>query len=422
MVRDSGRPLAVPVKEEMEARFGADLADVRLHVGPAADRSAAALGARAYTSGSHVVIGKGGGDKHTLAHELTHVIQQRHGLVAGTGGLTISDPSDRFEQEAEAAANRTLSGPAAPPARTPSVAAAGVVQRALDHSKQGAVGFGAETETPGTPGSGVRVKRAWLRTDGSVTGSEPFQDPEGYGYIRSLHLTNFWIRFHLVNNLAGGPGSSNNLVPASKRDNSQYEKTIESHLKDDVDDAETNGEEVFFGVEVDYSTVPPLTATARQQQNAPFFPTSLQVFHEKYDTGTSAWVKDGQNGQHFIFADREPTDTANPVAITALTLTELTNRVPGYGWDADDVAFLNSLGGVRRTEFEGAIDKYSGEGAALAVEYAFNDMTFSTPTAVTGKRVHAAKASFYERITGQKNGDKALVALSGLIAQGAIYL
>ena len=30
VVRDSGQPLAVPVKEEMEARLGADLADVRL--------------------------------------------------------------------------------------------------------------------------------------------------------------------------------------------------------------------------------------------------------------------------------------------------------------------------------------------------------------------------------------------------------
>lgn len=46
-----GRPLAAPVREEMEARFDADLSDVRLHAGPAA-RAAATLGARAYTVSS----------------------------------------------------------------------------------------------------------------------------------------------------------------------------------------------------------------------------------------------------------------------------------------------------------------------------------------------------------------------------------
>jgi hypothetical protein len=97
----------------MEARLGADFDDVRLHTDPAAQRSAAAIGARAYTSGGHVVIGAGGTDKHTLAHELAHVIQQRSGPVAGTEcgqGLRISDPSDRFEREAEVNAKRAMSG------------------------------------------------------------------------------------------------------------------------------------------------------------------------------------------------------------------------------------------------------------------------------------------------------------------------
>ncbi|MBS2537019.1 DUF4157 domain-containing protein [Catenulispora sp. NF23] len=111
-----GSPLAAPMRAEMESRLGADFSDVRLHTGGAAQRSAAEIGARAYTSGNHVVIGDGGGDKHTLAHELTHVIQQRRGPVAGTdngSGLKVSDPSDRFEREAEANATRALSSPLA---------------------------------------------------------------------------------------------------------------------------------------------------------------------------------------------------------------------------------------------------------------------------------------------------------------------
>ncbi|MER6108570.1 DUF4157 domain-containing protein [Streptomyces hirsutus] len=115
VLRSAGKPLAAPVRRDMESRFRTDFSDVRLHTGAAAARSAQAIGARAYTSGSHVVIGGGGGDKHTLAHELTHVVQQRQGPVSGTDhgtGLRISDPSDHFERAAEANARRVLSGPA----------------------------------------------------------------------------------------------------------------------------------------------------------------------------------------------------------------------------------------------------------------------------------------------------------------------
>ncbi|MHC3461551.1 eCIS core domain-containing protein [Streptomyces flavovirens] len=111
VLRAPGRPLDGPLRQEMESRLGADFSDVRLHTGSAARDSAAEVGARAYTSGSHVVIGDGGGDKHTLAHELTHVIQQRQGPVAGTdngSGLSVSDPGDRFEREAEANAVRVM--------------------------------------------------------------------------------------------------------------------------------------------------------------------------------------------------------------------------------------------------------------------------------------------------------------------------
>ncbi|MGW4727001.1 eCIS core domain-containing protein [Streptomyces sp. NPDC004291] len=77
VLRSGGSPLDEATRTDMEARLGADFSDVRLHTGAAARRSAAEIGARAYTSGSHVVIGDGGDDRHTLAHELTHVVQQR---------------------------------------------------------------------------------------------------------------------------------------------------------------------------------------------------------------------------------------------------------------------------------------------------------------------------------------------------------
>ncbi|WP_374199051.1 DUF4157 domain-containing protein [Streptomyces sp. GESEQ-35] len=115
VLRAPGRPLDDAARTDMESRLGADFSDVRIHTDGAAKASAAEVGASAYTSGSHVVVGEGGADKHTLAHELTHVIQQRQGQVAGTdngAGLRVSDPSDRFEREAEASARRVMSRPA----------------------------------------------------------------------------------------------------------------------------------------------------------------------------------------------------------------------------------------------------------------------------------------------------------------------
>ncbi|MFI8341172.1 DUF4157 domain-containing protein [Streptomyces sp. NPDC085639] len=115
VVRAGGRPLDGSTRADMESRLGADFSDVRIHDDSAAKASAAEVGARAYTSGNHVVIGEGGADKLTLAHELTHVIQQRQGPVAGTdngAGLRVSDPSDRFEREAESNARRAMSGAA----------------------------------------------------------------------------------------------------------------------------------------------------------------------------------------------------------------------------------------------------------------------------------------------------------------------
>lgn len=130
----SGTPLDPSLRTEMESRFdGEDFSGVRVHTDTVAQRSAAEIGARAYTSGSHVVWD--GRDKHTLAHELHHVRQQRQGAVPGTdngSGLRVSDPSDWAEQEAETTARQVMGGPAPvqratdgpPRAEAPSAAAA----------------------------------------------------------------------------------------------------------------------------------------------------------------------------------------------------------------------------------------------------------------------------------------------------------
>ncbi|WP_433287349.1 eCIS core domain-containing protein [Pseudonocardia sp. CA-142604] len=107
-----GRPLDAEQRREFEGPLGADLSSVRVHSGDTASSSAAAaVDAQAFTSGDHVVFG-GPVDRHTLAHELAHVVQQRRGPVAGTDngdGLRVSDPGDRFEREADATADALVS-------------------------------------------------------------------------------------------------------------------------------------------------------------------------------------------------------------------------------------------------------------------------------------------------------------------------
>jgi hypothetical protein len=107
----------------MESALGHDFGDVRVHTDAAAAGSARAVQAQAYTVGSHVVFGEGRYQpgstegRRTLAHELTHVVQQRQGPVDGTplarsagdtGGLQVSDPGDPFEREAEAVADQVV--------------------------------------------------------------------------------------------------------------------------------------------------------------------------------------------------------------------------------------------------------------------------------------------------------------------------
>jgi len=78
-----GQPLNAETRAFFEPRFGADFSRVRVHAGAGANESAQALNALAYTTGHDVVFGRGqyqpetAAGRRLLAHELTHVLQQR---------------------------------------------------------------------------------------------------------------------------------------------------------------------------------------------------------------------------------------------------------------------------------------------------------------------------------------------------------
>lgn len=129
-----GQPLDTDTRADMEARLGHDFGDVRVHTDDGAHQSAKAVNAHAYTVGSNVVFQRDQYDpsstqgRTTLAHELTHVVQQRSGPVDGTpaeGGIALSDPSDRFEREAAATAERAMAAPEPASAAAPAAASVG---------------------------------------------------------------------------------------------------------------------------------------------------------------------------------------------------------------------------------------------------------------------------------------------------------
>jgi hypothetical protein len=79
--------------------------DVSVHTDATADALARSVSARAFTVGRDVFFAAGTYRPHTgdgrrlIAHELTHVAQQRGAPM--TGPLTVSDPGDALERDAE---------------------------------------------------------------------------------------------------------------------------------------------------------------------------------------------------------------------------------------------------------------------------------------------------------------------------------
>ena len=116
-----GQPLPQPLRRDMEQRFGAPLEGVRVHTGADAAASAGAMGARAYTHQQNVVFGHGAYNpasavgRGLLAHELTHVLQQRGGAGGGVqrsvadgggaGGSAADGAARQAPDEREAEAN-----------------------------------------------------------------------------------------------------------------------------------------------------------------------------------------------------------------------------------------------------------------------------------------------------------------------------
>jgi hypothetical protein len=84
--RGRGEPLPKDLREEFEGKFGADFSGVRIHRDAEADELNRSIQARAFTNRQDVFYRQGAYEPGSLsgqaliAHELTHVLQQRGGL------------------------------------------------------------------------------------------------------------------------------------------------------------------------------------------------------------------------------------------------------------------------------------------------------------------------------------------------------
>jgi hypothetical protein len=271
----------LPHADSIQRAFGRhDVSRIQAHVGGEAAASAGAMGAAAYATGDHVVLGHST-DLATVAHEAAHVVQQRAGVQLKGG---VGAAGDQHEQHADAVAARLTAGEsaedlldhygggggAAQVQRKPKTViedidlknhAAGegpgalaTVDAAAGTKEQHAVQFGALVNDCGS------YMDAYLYNDDKPQGSAPSVRPSWWAAMMAdpgtdkAWVSNNVVQGHLLNHNLGGPGDDmRNLTPFAKSTNSQHHSYVEKAAKD----IKARGNILHYTVSVDYSKSPP---------------------------------------------------------------------------------------------------------------------------------------------------------------------
>lgn len=111
VLNSPGQPLDAETRAYMEPRFGHDFSKVRVHADGKAGEAAGAVGAAAFTSGRSIVFApdrytpENNVGKQLIAHELTHVLQQRAGFQR-----TDRQAIESAEHDADQLSARVLAG------------------------------------------------------------------------------------------------------------------------------------------------------------------------------------------------------------------------------------------------------------------------------------------------------------------------
>jgi hypothetical protein len=126
--RGGGQSLDAGLQRSMGQAMGADFSGVKVHTDAQSDQLNQSIQAKAFTTGQDVFFRQGEynpgsrGGQELIAHELTHVVQQSGGAVQRSplnspqqslvsplqAKLTIGEPGDKYEQEADRVASQVV--------------------------------------------------------------------------------------------------------------------------------------------------------------------------------------------------------------------------------------------------------------------------------------------------------------------------
>lgn len=127
--RGGGSALDEGTKSTMEDTLGAPLDGVRVHVGEESDNLNRSITAKAFTTGNDVFVRSdnwapgSSSTQRLLAHELTHVVQQRS-MPGDSGGMSVGAADTHEEREADDVADTVMQRATDP------------VQRDADHDEE----------------------------------------------------------------------------------------------------------------------------------------------------------------------------------------------------------------------------------------------------------------------------------------------
>lgn len=153
---------ALPYGDVIQKSFGRhDVSTVQAHAGRDAAATAGAMGADAYATGNHVVLGRGT-DLFTVAHEAAHVVQQRGGVQCKGG---VGEQGDSYERHADEVASLVVQGKSAESLLDPFAGGSGATTVAAT-ATQFKLSIGGADAKSGTVESDVEA--VWARISGDA--------------------------------------------------------------------------------------------------------------------------------------------------------------------------------------------------------------------------------------------------------------
>ncbi|MCP4361653.1 MAG: DUF4157 domain-containing protein, partial [Chloroflexi bacterium] len=115
--RGSGQSLDEGMAAKAGGTMGQDFSDVNVHTDSSADQLSRQLGAKAFTTGNDIFFRDGAynpassDSQRLISHELTHVVQQGASTPAVQGKMSVNDPNDQYEAEADNVADKVMAQP-----------------------------------------------------------------------------------------------------------------------------------------------------------------------------------------------------------------------------------------------------------------------------------------------------------------------